>query len=141
MYKRIGDRDSCPRRKKAAVGASPHHFRPTYAGANVGHPSLTFDIVRNKKVENTLCFLSERAATFDSLSRIRPRVLNFMKNFGCPISRSFFARCGIPRISVSNPLVQVKTEGKGRVPHVRTSVRGPKMMGQSPYGRFFLKTA
>src|SRR5271163_2204950 len=27
------------RRAKAFEGASPHRFRPTYAGANVGHPS------------------------------------------------------------------------------------------------------
>jgi hypothetical protein len=30
-----------------------------------------------------------------------------------------------------------KAEGEGRVPHVRPSVRGLKMMGRSPYGRFF----
>jgi hypothetical protein len=26
---------------KAIVGATPHHFRPRYAGANLGHPSCS----------------------------------------------------------------------------------------------------
>jgi hypothetical protein len=30
-----------PAREKAIVGASPRRIRPTYAGANVGYPSLT----------------------------------------------------------------------------------------------------
>jgi hypothetical protein len=48
---------------------------------------------------------------------------------GCPTSRSFFARCGIPRASPSSCRGSHRSVG---VPHVRTSVRGPKMMGEAP---------
>jgi hypothetical protein len=47
---------------------------------------------------------------------------------GCPTSSSFFARCGIPQACPSSPL---RADGSTRVPHVRTSVRGPKTMGEA----------
>ena len=33
------------RHGKAMVGASPRLFRPTYAGANVGHPALAGKVI------------------------------------------------------------------------------------------------
>jgi hypothetical protein len=49
------------------------------------------------------------------------------RKFGA--SRSFFARCGIPRVLPSSLSRADRTSG---VPHVRTSVRGPKKDGRSP---------
>src|SRR5258708_33267302 len=50
------------------------------------------------------------------------------RKFGA--SRSFFARCGIPRPYLDRE-VYITTDSQeiGRVPHVRQGVRGPKTMG------------
>jgi len=37
---------------KTLVGFAPH-FRPTYAGANVGHPSYSFELCYDKHSEGT----------------------------------------------------------------------------------------
>ena len=75
------------------------------------------------------CFgrLSSRANDLP-VSRLSVEVTRFWGSTpatvaGCPTSRSFFARCGIPQASPSSLLGRHNSVG---VPHVRTSVRGPK---------------
>jgi hypothetical protein len=53
---------------------------------------------------------------------------------GCPTSRSFFARCGIPQVSPSSCHGPHCSTG---VPHVRSSVRGPKTMGEAHHSFSF----
>ena len=48
---------------------------------------------------------------------------------GCPISRSFFARCGIPRTSSAHPQRLNSPGGNRTVPHVRPGVHGPRKLG------------
>jgi hypothetical protein len=64
--------------------------------------------------------LSLKRAAHEVLSRAAYR------KFGA--SRSFFARCGIPQASPSS---LSRVDRSTRVPHVRTSVRGTKMMGEA----------
>jgi hypothetical protein len=63
-----------------------------------------------------------------SLKRAAHAVLSrdAYRKFGA--SRSFFARCGIPRASPSNLFRYPRLD---RVPHVRTSVCGPKTIGEA----------
>jgi hypothetical protein len=58
---------------------------------------------------------------------------------GAPVTNlgSFFARCGIPQLFPSSLLRADKSTG---VPHVRTSVRGPKTMGKAHQGLSFHST-
>jgi hypothetical protein len=94
-----------------AFGVYPHHRRrvphiPDFLGSFMG--SLNFMRLSVKKGAHAV------------LSRAACR------KFGA--SRSFFARCGIPQASPSSLPGPHNSVG---VPHVRTSVRGPKTMGEA----------
>ncbi len=61
-----------------------------------------------------LPFLSSRAA--DSLKRVGREMTGFpvpATKAGCPTSRSFFARCGIPRSSTRNSIDVIRSEAEG----------------------------
>src|SRR3984885_11634835 len=93
---------------------------------------LTFYPRFNNRVPHTPDFLCILVGSLNcmrlSLKRAAHAVLSraAYRKFGA--SRSFFARCGIPQASPSNRLRADRSVG---VPHVRTSVRGPKTMGEA----------
>src|ERR1700727_2284273 len=88
---------------RSVDGASPRRFRPTYAGANVGHPSAP---------------LTAAALMQSSFARVAT-VFGFTSH---PLERRV----------VPGPLTTVfgftSCFLERRVPHVRTSVRGTKTM-------------
>jgi hypothetical protein len=86
----------------------------------------------HRRVPHTPDFLCSFVGSLNcmrlSLKRAAHAVLSraAYRKFGA--SRSFFARCGIPQASPSNRLRADRSVG---VPHVRTSVRGPKTVGEA----------
>jgi hypothetical protein len=92
-------------------------------------PALSGNNRRVPHIPDFLCsFVGSLNFMRLSLKRAAHAVLSraAYRKFGA--SRSFFARCGIPQVfpsSLSRP------DRSTRVPHVRTSVRGPKTMGEA----------
>jgi hypothetical protein len=85
----------------------------------------------NRSLEASLSPLSSRAA--DSLKRVGREMTGLLyrqQKFGCPTSRSFFARCGIPRYSTRNSIGVI-----------RSAAEGSAVPGTSPgNGEFYAQT-
>ncbi len=95
FVKRTGKR-ICGYQSRSAVGTVPDGC-PMFAPAYMGRKRL-------------FQMLSLRCTTILALGRrLAPQALYHQPRAGCPISRSFFARCGIPLLSTGSFVLSLGT--------------------------------